>query len=202
MIGETFPVTSLGANNSEIMSEKATRPPAKATKRAACSLLKEMDDAEELEVPEEPSVGLSVATVANIVRSEIQQGLAAVEQQLATMQTVFGERLGLFESSVPHQNSRIEKLERAMVNAGGTPRSIVSDRAVKIERQINDLVAQVQLLRGSSATGQQDYSRTTVVGGFHGLTSLQQATTCQRPALSKKQQAVEIAASRCSLRTT
>ena len=163
MIGETFPVTSLGANHWAILPEKTMTPPAKATKRAACSPLNETHDAEELDAPEEPSVGLSIATVANRGRSEIQRGIALVAQQWATMQ------LRQLESSVLHQDSRIEKLERAMANAEGTPRSSASDCTDKIERQIKYLVAQVEFLRGSPATGQQDYTRTMFVGGLHGL---------------------------------
>ena len=44
----------------------------------------------------------------NILRSEIQRVLASVEQQLATMQMVLGERFVQLEISVLHQDSGIE----------------------------------------------------------------------------------------------
>ncbi|CAE7231977.1 unnamed protein product [Symbiodinium natans] len=120
------------------MSESMT-PPTKAVKRATRSPLTSMDDDdddddddEELELQVEGNVGLSVATVANIVRSEIQRGIAPV----ATLQSAFGERLGQLESSVSAQGSRIQKLEQIMASADGTARSTASDHSAKIEKQM------------------------------------------------------------------
>ena len=64
--------------------------------RATRSPLTAMDDDndEELELQVGGDVGLSVATVANIVRSEIERVIASVGQQLATLQPAFGDRLG------------------------------------------------------------------------------------------------------------
>ena len=135
------------------------------------------DDDEELEQAGESTVGLSVATVANIVRSEIQRGMAPIEQQLTRMQTFFGDRLGQLEATVSNQGSRIEKLEQAISNTEGTPRSHTSDYSAKVDKQISELFAQVELLRGPSMTNQQDYARTMVVGGLKRLTSPQQATS-------------------------
>ena len=159
------------------MSESMT-PPTKAVKRATRSPLTSMDDDDDeaLELQGEGNVGLSVATVANIVRSEIQRGIAPVEQQLATLQSAFGDRLGQLESSVSAQGSRIQKLEQVMASADGTPRSTASDHSAKIEKQISDLFAQMELLREPPVAIQHDYTRTMVVGGLQGLTSLQQAT--------------------------
>ena len=81
-------------------------PPAKAAKRTARSPLNEMDDDdEELEQAGELTVGLSVAAVANIVRCEIQRGMAPIEQQLTIVQTFFGDRLGQLEATMSNQGS-------------------------------------------------------------------------------------------------
>ena len=76
------------------------------------------------------SIGLSVATIGNIVRSEIERGLAPVEQKLNHIHNILDERIDKIESTVGEQGLRIDKLEQLVMHAEGTPRSHVSERSV------------------------------------------------------------------------
>ena len=64
-------------------------PPARSVKRPARSPLHEMDE----DTHDDGSIGLSVATIGNIVRSEIERGLAPVEQKLNHIHNILDEAL-------------------------------------------------------------------------------------------------------------
>ena len=163
--------------------EAGMTPPARSVKRPARSPLHEMDE----DTHDDGSIGLSVATIGNIVRSEIERGLAPVEQKLNHIHNILDERIDKIESTVGEQGLRIDKLEQLVMHAEGTPRSHVSERSVQLENQINDLQSQVAALRTSEPSTQQDYMRTMVIGGLDALPSLQEATTWLTTKLSALQ---------------
>ena len=74
------------------------------------------------------------------------------------------------------------------MHAEGTPRSHMSERSVQLENQINDLQSQVAALRTSESAAQQDYMRTTVIGGLLALPLLQAAMRWLTSKLSALQQ--------------
>ena len=78
-----------------------------AVKRPATSPLQEMDD----DTPD-GSMGLSVAAIGNIVRREIERGLAPVEQKLNQIHNILDERIDKIESTVGEQGLRIDKLKK------------------------------------------------------------------------------------------
>ena len=163
--------------------EAGMTPPARSVKRPARSPLHEMDE----DTHDDGSIGLSVATIGNIVRSEIERGLAPVEQKLNHIHNILDERIDKIESTVGEQGLRIDKLEQLVMHAEGTPRSHVSERSVQLENHINDLQSQVAALRTSEPSTQQDYMRTMVIGGLDALPSLQEATTWLTTKLSALQ---------------
>ena len=156
------------------------RPP---QRRRLTSPLHEMDDGvpENDLVPETPIEDrMHPGTLAQIVRSEIQNGISPLQMQVADLNANMSLRLDRVENKLRDHDVKILKLEKLVAGNGSVSSAASSpqhtDRLQQYEKEIQDLKRQFGSLKLGAVEPQTDAHKTVVIGGLQGLESLKRAS--------------------------
>ena len=172
-------------------------PPARVGKRRTVSPLHEMDGAAEgspCSTPELQSTDsrVSMEGLANVIRAEIQAGLAPIQTKMNTLQSSVDNRLEQLDKLVCGQGVRIEKLETVLQNIlanENTQNKSTNTQLDHMQQQLDQLQSRVDAFNttSSSPTTPTDISCAMVVGGLQHLATLHAATQWLSDKLSALQ---------------
>ena len=141
-----------------------TRP---SQRRRLTSPLHEMDGTdEEEEIPETPveselvASPLTSASLAQIVRDEVKNGMNTLEQQMTQLSVSVTARLDSVEHSLKDHDIKIAKLEHVITSNSSTPRSNTNvEQLEKHDREFAALKLQLDALKHGVADRTQRFRR-------------------------------------------
>lgn len=138
---------------------------------------------EEEEIPETPveselvASPLTSASLAQIVRDEVRNGMNTLEQQMNHLSVSVTARLDSVEHSLKDHDIKIAKLEHVITSNSSTPRSNTNvEQLEKHDRELAALKLQLDALKHGVADRNPDVQKTLVLGGLQALGSLHEAT--------------------------
>jgi hypothetical protein len=138
---------------------------------------------EEEEIPETPveselvASPLTSASLAQIVRDEVRNGMNTLEQQMTQLSVSVPARLDSVEHSLKDHDIKIAKLEHVITSNSSTPRSNTNvEQLEKHDRELAALKLQLDALKHGVADRNPDVQKTLVLGGLQALGSLHEAT--------------------------
>ena len=156
------------------------RPP---QRRRLTSPLHEMDGTEEDMVPETPleeemvPAQVTTATLAQIVRDEIQKGMSPLEHQLATLSNSVAQRLQKMEGNMNLHDIRIEKLENTMAALEEQIKNANAETTqAQLKEQMDHMHAQLSNMQVTPRSAATEVMKTMAVGGLQSLQTLEKAT--------------------------
>ena len=117
------------------------------------------------------SPGPSLDAIAAIMRQELHTAISPLEGKLTSMGVAFEERMGKIENTMADQDVRLSRLEESMA-ADPPDTTPLSDFADKFA----DLQSQIDAIKGTPYSMENDMVKTMVVGGLKGCETLQNAT--------------------------
>ena len=124
------------------------------------------------------SAGPSLDAIAAIMRQELHTAISPLENQLTSMGVTFEERMGKIENTMADQDVRLSRLEQSMAAdpPDTTPLSDLADKFAELQSQID-------AIKGTPHSSENDMVKTMVVGGLQGCETLQTATQWLREKL-------------------
>ena len=124
------------------------------------------------------SAGPSLDAIAAIMRQELHTAISPLENQLTSMGVTFEERMGKIENTMADQDVRLSRLEQSMAAdpPDTTPLSDLADKFAELQSQID-------AIKGTPHSSENDLVKTMVVGGLQGCETLQNATQWLREKL-------------------
>lgn len=112
--------------------------------------------------------------IAGIVRQGIHAAVTPMHSQLSSLQGTLGARLDRADNAIDKHDLQIQKLEQNVED--NMEQESLNNTNSQLERQVQDLQAQIDELKKPETAPEADSRKTMVVGGFGGISLLPEVT--------------------------